>query len=99
MIPLVYRKHRTPHLVRAEFPLFATGKDLAPSDQYPNIDQLWLFFDNIVIDHEFKGVKVTEKVRKWRGPPQIVVRGYCKIIDNTTDSHQPYCLEAMTISK
>lgn len=86
-------------MAKTGFPLFAMGKDLAPLDQYPNIDQLWPFFDNIVIDREFKGVKVTEKIRKWYGPPRIVAWGYCKIVDNTTDSRQLYCLEAMTLSK
>jgi len=65
---------------------------------FANIDQLRPFYDDIVIDREFKGIKVTEKTRKWYGLPRIVVRGYCKIVDNTTDSCQLYCLEAMTIS-
>ena len=99
MMLLVYGNNPAPDMAKAGFLLFATGKDLAPLDQYPNIDQLWPFFDNIVIDREFKGVKVTEKIRKWYGPPRIVVRGYCKIVDNTTDSRQLYCLEAMTLSK
>ncbi len=99
MMLLVYRNNPSPDMAKARFLLFATGKDLAPLNQYPNIDQLWPFFDNIVIDREFKGVKVTEKIRKWYGPPRIVVRGYCNIVDNTTDSRQLYCLEAMTLSK
>ena len=62
-------------MAKTGFPLFAMGKDLAPLAQYPNIDRLWPFFDNIVINSEFKGVKVTEKTRKWYGLPRIVVKG------------------------
>ena len=76
MILLVYRNKLAPDMAKTGFPLFAMGKDLAPLDQYPNIDQLWPFFDNIVIDREFKGVKVTEKIRKWYSPPRFVVWGY-----------------------
>ena len=73
MMLLVYRNKPTRDMAKAGFLLFATGKDLTLLDQYPNIDRLWPFFDNIVINSEFKGVKVTEKIRKWYGPPRIVV--------------------------
>ena len=62
MMLLVYRNTPAPDMAKAGFLLFATGKDLAPLDQYPNIDQLWPFFDNIVIDREFKRVKVTKEI-------------------------------------